>query len=184
MIICRLNVIIQADQIITEDMIMKIILLVLSALNFLCLTTYAQNAGGPGSFNPGDPSSYPDPVIKPSEDLDPYGNSTLGTGTGTGSRKDLSNFVKPSDNRPSNKEINAEIQKKRKETRKNINKVNTGSYSNYTPSNYSYKSSSSSSSSSKSGKKSKFFRWVDERGVIHITDNASTVPSKYKDAAE
>lgn len=160
---------------------MKVILLVLSALNFLCLTTYAQSAGGTGSFNPGDPSSYPDPVIKPSEDLDPYGNSTLGTGTGAGSRKDLSNFVKPSDSRPSNKEINAEIQRKRKEAQKSINKANTGSYNNYKYRNYSYESSSSPP---KSGKKSKFFRWVDERGVIHITDNDSTVPSKYKDAAE
>ncbi len=160
---------------------MKVILLVLSALNFLCLTTYAQSAGGSGAFNPGDPSSYPDPVIKPSEDLDPYGNSTLGTGTGEGSRKDLSNFVKPSDSLPSNKEINAEIQRKRKEAQKDVNKVNTGSYNSYTPRDYSYKSSSSPS---KSGKKSKFFRWVDERGVIHITDNASAVPSRYKDAPE
>ena len=63
------------------------------------------------------PSDYPDYIVKPKEDLNPYGMSSLGQST-TDTSRDAAGTLGTGTARPSNMELNKEIEGKRKENLK------------------------------------------------------------------
>ena len=80
----------------------------LFALVILPLSFTLSNA----QDSPSQPApEFPDYIVKPSEDLNPYGMSSLGTTTEEGAIKDAAGSLgSKTSNRPSNQEVNKSIQ--------------------------------------------------------------------------
>lgn len=93
---------------------MKSIVFISVLFSIFCLTVYAQN---PTPNDPTNPSVYPDPIVKPSENLDPYGSSSLNSSI-PNYNKSKSTFGSSNSDRPSNSEINKKLQEKKAKDRK------------------------------------------------------------------
>lgn len=155
---------------------MKKILLIL----FVLPLTYGISLG---QDTPSQPSpDFPDYIVRPSEDLNPYGLSSLGTSTEEGAINDAAGSLGSStSNRPSNIDVNKSIadkkaqkaeeekaaQAKREQAQSGIIEEEVVEYNKL--------------SGSRVKGSSNMIKWVDNKGIVHITNNIGSVPPEYRD---
>jgi len=168
---------------------MKFIILVSTFVLFSSIYSYSQNNDG-GQPAPvqapaaqtqpqsQQPSDYPDYIVKPKEDLNPYGMSSLGEST-TDTSRDAAGTLGTGASRPSNMELNKEIQGKRKEQLKE----GTKEEGNGTEIDYetAYPTKENYTDVRSTPVKTKIYRWTDDEGVTHVTNDLGSVPGKYMD---
>jgi hypothetical protein len=106
----------------------------------------------------------------PDENLNPFGMSTLGNDEGG------STFGK-STRRPSNLQVNPTMQEQMR------GEENVDDLTNNAPveDTLSSQESISISAPSTGAKKGPIYKWVDDNGVIHVTNDLGSVPTKYLD---
>ena len=106
----------------------------------------------------------------PDENLNPYGMSTLGNEGGG------STFGKTTD-KPSNLQVNPPMQERMQ------NQENVDDVTNNVPLDDTLSSEESISVGTPSApaKKGPVYKWVDEKGVIHVTNDLGAVPPEYLD---
>jgi hypothetical protein len=106
----------------------------------------------------------------PDENLNPFGMSTLGNEGGG------STFGKSTE-RPSNLQVNPPMQEEMQ------NQENVDDVTNNVPpeDTLSPEESISVGSPSAPAKKGPVYKWVDDKGVIHVTNNLGSVPAEYLD---
>ena len=106
----------------------------------------------------------------PDENLNPFGMSTLGNEGGG------STFGKSTE-RPSNLQVNPPVQEQMQ------NQENVDEVTNDVPIEDILSSEESTSAGSPSApvKKGPMYKWVDDNGVIQVTNDLSSVPTKYLD---
>ena len=158
-------------------MIHKILLPVLIAFFISGQFVYSQApgggapAGGPagGGIPPPDFPSY---SVTPREDLDNYNLST----------KQKSTFFGESPVQKNNLEVNAEIQKleEQRNIRGDAQPDQTGDTADFDEQNI---GASDEDSYVQPRGANSLFRWVDKEGVIHVTDDISSIPAEYRDQA-
>ena len=151
---------------------MKKLILALLIMPLSFTVAFAQDAPAP---------EFPDYIVRPSEDLNPYGLSSLGTTTEEGAINDAAGSLGSSTgNRPSNVEINKSINEKKAqeaEEAKAQEVNNNQPVDTIEEEAIEYNSVSSSRPKSSSG----MIKWVDDNGVQHITNNVGSVPPQYRD---
>jgi hypothetical protein len=147
----------------------------------LSQSTEGTPDGGSGSNQPPTGGSQQPAVIQgesdapwyyywPDENLNPFGMSTLGTEGGG------STFGKSTE-RPSNLQVNPAMQDLQ-------NQENFDNVTNKVPLEDTLspqESISISAPSSTGAKKGPIYKWVDENGVIQVTNDLGSVPTKYLD---
>ncbi|MGI9535301.1 MAG: hypothetical protein ACR2NW_10165 [Thermodesulfobacteriota bacterium] len=158
---------------------MKKIIYILAVLPLMYLTSYAQDT--PTTPTQPAPDAFPDYIVRPSEDLNPYGMSSLGTSTEDGYREGSGTLGTKTTGRPSNRDVNKKYEEKRAKNKANENKQQTQSIEEIEIEDTS--AVENFSSTPKSGN-SNMIRWVDEDGVTHITNNVGSVPAKYRDSIQ
>ncbi len=106
----------------------------------------------------------------PDENLNPFGMSTLGTEGGG------STFGKSTE-RPSNLQVNPPMQEQM-QSQENVDDV-----TNKVPleDTLSSQESISISAPSTGAKKGPIYKWVDDNGVIQVTNDLGSIPAKYHD---
>lgn len=127
---------------------------------------------------PTEPGVFPEYIVRPSEDLNPYGLSSMDSATGIDYRKGEGTLGTRID-RKSNAEVNKAISERKKQLRANEEESSENSGvergSEDIDNEIGYETLSPSSSSGK-----KLIRWVDDKGAVHITNDVGTVPQKYR----
>ena len=168
-------------------MIKKIIFLSVLTVAISYSTSYSQTTGtGQVQTPQTNPAQFPSYIVKPSEDLNPYGLSSIGESTEKNYRDGSGTLGTTTSNRPSNAEIKKakEERKKQKQGAKEESvetKETSASKSNTGSSNY--RSNSSNTTTSKVGK-TQLIKWTDENGVVHISNNMGAIPQKYRKQLE
>ncbi len=153
---------------------MKKLLLALLILPLSFTVSYAQSSPSQ------PPPEFPDYIVRPSEDLNPYGLSSLGTTTEEGAINDAAGSLgSKTSNRPSNLEVNKSIQDKKlkEQEQAKAQGVDQKQPKIIQEEAIEYNDVSSSKSKNRSG----MIKWVDENGVQHISNNVGSVPSQYHD---
>jgi len=155
---------------------------------YLSLSEYAfsQSTGNAPDANPPEgqspPSGSQQPTIIqgesdvpwyfywPDENLDPFGMSTLGSDEGG------TTFGK-STRRPSNLQVNPPMQEQKQD------EVNVDDLTSNIPveDTLSSQESITIGSPSTPAKKGPIYRWVDDNGVLQVTNDLGSVPTKYLD---
>ena len=154
---------------------MKKIIYILAVLPLMYLTSYAQDA----PTTPTQPApDFPEYIVRPSEDLNPYGLSSLGQSTEQDYREGSGTLGTKTTGRPSNREVNKRAAEKRAQQKENANKQQQQAPEQIVVEDDT--SVENFSSVPKSGS-SNMIRWVDDNGVTHITNNIGSVPAKYRD---
>jgi hypothetical protein len=144
-------------------------------------TTEGAPDGGPGGNQSPTSGSQQPGVIQgeseppwyyywPDENLNPFGMSTLGNEGGG------STFGKSTE-RPSNLQVNPPMQEEMQ------NQENVDDVTNNVPpeDTLSPEESISVGSPSAPAKKGPVYKWVDDKGVIHVTNDLGSVPAEYLD---
>lgn len=153
---------------------MKKLVIALLILPLSYTVSIAQDA-------PSQPApEFPDYIVRPSEDLNPYGLSSLGTTTEEGAIDDAAGSLgSKTSNRPSNLDVNKSIQDKKNQELEEAKaqEVQNQQVETIEEEAIQYDDVSSSRSKSKSG----MIKWVDDNGVQHITNNVGSVPPQYRD---
>ncbi len=151
---------------------MKNLIIALLLLPLSYTVTFSQDAPAP---------EFPDYIVRPSEDLNPYGLSSLGTTTEEGAIDDAAGSLgNKTSNRPSNLDVNKSIQEKKlkeQEEAKAQEPSNNQPVETIEEEAIEYNSVSNSRPKSSSG----MIKWVDDNGVQHITNNVGSVPPQYRD---
>lgn len=164
------------------------VLFLLNSLMVLALSSnlvFAQATGGGtgivspntqapsgGTQNPAvlqEQPDFPNYMVYPSEDLNPFGLSTIDKSAEMDYRDD-SSTLGVSSKRPSNLEVNAPREKlplKEGEEAGEEEIEDIGL-------------SSESVSSVSSGKSGKVYTWKDDKGVLHVSNNLGSVPIEYQ----
>jgi len=135
-----------------------------------------------GQDTPTQPApEFPDYIVRPSEDLNPYGLSSLGTTTEEGAINDAAGSLgSKTSNRPSNRDVNKLIKdkKQQKAEQENAKKVKQQSSTTVVEEEViEYKDVSTSRPKNIKG----MIKWVDNEGIVHITNNIGSVPPQYID---
>ncbi|HEX9831098.1 MAG TPA: hypothetical protein VGA94_05370 [Thermodesulfobacteriota bacterium] len=115
-------------------------------------------------------------IVYPREDLDNFGMSSLGESTGLGGREERSTLDRET-KRKSNLEVNKPREKKMSEeaAEETSEETDTGS------SEIESDSESSPIGYTSPGKTAGLFTWRDENGVVHVTNDLGSVPTKYQE---
>jgi hypothetical protein len=102
------------------------------------------------------PADFPEVVVRPLVDLNPFEMSTLDRSTLTVKREERSNLVvnQPREQEPPQETLSVE--------------VSPGEPSNITFHRLPPRTSN------------RFYRWLDENGVIHVTNDPDSIPSEYR----
>lgn len=142
---------------------------------------------------PQNPQDFPQYIVRPQEDLDPFGLSTLGDSTQFGENEGESTFDKDT-KRKSNLEVNK--RRERKKTQEQVQKTdgssNEGDSSTYSPADsgsipdaeaFSEQPSGFTSSSSSLTQSGGIYKWTDKDGVVHVTNSIGSVPPEYREQA-
>ncbi len=137
-------------------------------------------AGGPagGGIPPPDFPSY---SVTPREDLDNYNLSTKQKSTFEGNRENVSSFGKTPVQQNID-EVNSEIQKleEQRNIRGDAQPDQTGDTADFDEQNI---GASDEDSYVQPRGENSLYRWVDKEGVIHVTDDISSIPAEYRDQA-
>ena len=153
---------------------MKKLLITLVILPLSFTLSFAQNS-------PSQPApEFPDYIVRPSEDLNPYGMSSLGTTTEEGAIKDAAGSLgSKTSNRPSNIDVNKpkEDEDLKQQEQAKAQEVDQKQPETIEEEAIEYNEASRSKPKNKSG----MIKWVDENGVQHISNNIGSVPPQYHD---
>lgn len=129
----------------------------------------------PGTAVP-SPAAFPEYTVRPAEDLNSFGLSTLGDSTEDNYRE-APGTLGTSKKRISNAEANKiRIEKKKaeqQEQRGSEEEIIRNQINNKKPKKNSVKY-----------KKSKLITWTDENGNVHITNDIGNVPQRYMESVE
>ncbi len=137
------------------------------------------------------PQDFPQYIVRPKEDLNPYGLSSLEESTVPKEDKPSTTFGVDQKVK-SNIEVNEELLKRRKEKEKEKEKKGeetqsdvgeVESFKTDFEAGYEFSRDQQKGTTRTFGKTG-IFRWVDENGVIHITNNLGAVPKEYMDKVE
>ena len=150
---------------------MKKLIFLLAALPLMCIASYAQDTPAPGP-------DFPDYIVKPSEDLNPYGLSSLGTSSGNDYRDGSGTLGTKTTGRPSNIEVNKKAEEKKAASEEN--QANAEQSDPLEEIVVEDDSAVQNFSSSPKSSNSRLIRWVDDDGVTHITNNEGSIPAKYR----
>ncbi|GIW46999.1 MAG: hypothetical protein KatS3mg078_0876 [Deltaproteobacteria bacterium] len=115
------------------------------------------------------------PPYFPQKDLDVFEMSTLGN-SGLKQRKTESTLTSPT-KRKSNLEVNKPREKKGSE--KDFMEIEVGSIGESRGEEVGESSEEVTYSSLSGG--GKLYRWVDDKGILHVTNDLGSVPAKYRD---
>ena len=168
-------------------MFYKVVFL-LNSLMALCLSSnfvFAQTTGGgTGNVSPNTQSpsggsqnpvvlqqqpDFPNYMVYPSEDLNPFGLSTIDKSSGMDYRDD-SSTLGVSSKGPSNIEVNTPREKVPQKEGEEAGEEEIEDIG----------LSSESVSSVSSGKSGKVYTWKDDKGVLHVSNNLGSVPIEYQ----
>jgi len=172
------------------------VLFLLSSLMVLALSSnlvFAQATGGGtgivspntqapsgGTQNPAvlqEQPDFPNYMVYPSEDLNPFGLSSIDKSTEMDYRDD-SSTLGVSSKRPSNLEVNAPREKLPLKEGEEPAEEGVTDVSEEEIEDIGL--SSESVSSLTSGKSGKVYTWRDDQGVLHVSNNLGSVPIKYQ----
>jgi len=120
---------------------------------------------------------FPDYIVTPREDLNPYGLSTLEKSTET-DYVDGVGTLGTNQNRPSNIEVNRTRERNASEEDVNRNEENLSGAASEAIAET--QSSASVSSSFRSAKKGRIYSWTDDQGILHVTNDLGSVPTEYQ----
>lgn len=158
---------------------MKLLTLIIAAFFLSVQYSYSQAdtpQTAPSGQIPGvEPGDFPEYIIRPQEDLDPFGMTTLGGSTGEGSFREGAGTLNTRQTRPSNMEINRSVVddiRERREMDADTNEETEIDYGTAFP-------ASGSGDTGFTDVKPGVYRWTDEKGNIHFTNNLGSVPQKY-----
>ncbi len=138
---------------------------VLLAFGFYLLAD-AQTTGG------STPSDFPQPIVVPYKNLDLYEKSTLNSRFGR--YRDTSSTLGSREKRRSNVELNKPLEKKEEEAKEEG--VEEGEELIPPAAELATTLNKPPAAPAGVSKSGTFYQWVDENGVVHITNNISLVP--------
>ena len=119
---------------------------------------------------------FPDYMVTPRDSLNPFGLSTM-SGSKDVDYRDSAGTLGTTTKRPSNIEINRPKEQIPKES---ADESNQGSEDSFIQADVVNKPPSSTSSKNEH---ERLYRWTDEEGVLHVTNDLGTVPPKYQEQA-
>lgn len=163
------------------------IYLILSVFILFSLHSYAQDTvpSAPSAQTPDviqTPPDFPEYIVTPREDLNNYNLSTMTESKGIDYRDGVGTLG-TTEERRSNLEVNAELQRKRQE----IEKTKRKPKEEKKPESQEKASAGNSAPSQDSGEKvfspgvkRGLFTWTDENGVLHATNDLGHVPIEYQ----
>lgn len=168
---------------------MKTLLFVFAALISFNTYSISQTTGGgqtpqqpaPAPQNQ-QPSDYPDYIVSPKEDLNPYGMSSIGESTTGSEFREGAGTLGTTQKRPSNLDVNKQNQEKRKEQKETTADQTGEKATPETEIDYEAAYPSEKYTDVKSGPvKTKIYKWTDDQGVKHVTNDLGSVPPQYMD---
>jgi len=118
---------------------------------------------------------FPDYIVAPREDLNPFGLSTMEGSTDIDYR-DSVGTLGTTTKRPSNLEVNRPKEATPEEE-------SAGTISQSPEDSFLEADVVSQSPSLRSRKQGSIYRWTDEDGVLHVTNEIGSVPAKYQEQA-
>lgn len=174
--------------------------LILSIFSLMSVNLFAQNVNitppapatpsdtvvvppqTPANPSPNVPNSaaFPSYTVTPTEDLNPYGLSSLDSSTEKSYRSGPGTFG-TNTKRATNAEVNKDrIEKKKAELEQAQDQVNNDQQ--ITSSGIERENRPRNVSSDY--KKTKLISWTDEKGNVHVTNDIGNVPQRYMDSVE
>lgn len=165
---------------------MRFIFAVLFLLLLLNSSSFSQTDGGeqqapqpaPAPQSQTQPSDFPDYIVTPKENLDPFGQSSIGDSTTGDDYREGAGTLGTTRERPSNTELNKRLQEKRKkESESRAEQEEPDIEIDYETA---YPTGAGPDMKS-STPRTTIYRWTDDKGVTHITNDIGSIPSKYMD---
>ena len=160
-----------------------LIIFIIGVIGLLPLTASSQSTA-PAALAPdivNTPPDFPEYIVTPREDLNPYDLSTMDKSTETEYRDGVGTLG-TTEKRSSNIEINESLrmrkeerEKSRQESQKKSEEEQNGSTTGKVSSDPAPKKDISSP-----GVRGGLFTWTDENGVLHATNDLGQVPVKYQ----
>lgn len=132
-------------------------------------------SGGDGDVIQGG-TDFPDYMVYPREDLNPYGYSTMQKSSETNYRTDYGTFGTKL-TQPSNIELNAPRRVEEEQ------KPESDLEGEGTPIDFVGEDTPVIDSSFLDEPTTRLYRWVDDEGVLHVTNDFGKIPQKYHDKA-
>ena len=142
----------------------------------------AESSGGEAPAAVESGPNFPEYIVTPREDVNPYSLSTMSKSTETGFREGAGTLG-TTERRQSNLEINASLDAKRQERQKAAQAEEEKDSNNVDEPIGTIPKSSGSRGGNKTfspGVKRGLFTWTDDDGVLHATNNLGLVPIKYQ----
>jgi hypothetical protein len=119
---------------------------------------------------------FPDYIVAPRDNLNPFGLSTMSGSKDVDYRGSVGTLGTTT-KRPSNLEVNSP---KEQIPEEGADKSNQGSEDSFIEADI---VNQPPPSSSRKHKEVSIYRWTDEEGVLHVTNDLGTVPPKYQEQA-
>jgi hypothetical protein len=121
-----------------------------------------------------DQPDFPDYIVAPRDSLNPFGLSTM-SGSKDVDYRDSVGTLGTNTKRPSNIEVNSP---KERIPEEDADKSNQGSEDSFIEADVINQPPASTSR-----KHENIYRWTDEEGVLHVTNELGSVPPKYQEQA-
>lgn len=175
-------------------MIHKIIILLIALFLMNTELLWSQTAPAPAPAGPAgggaagqapSPADFPQYIVTPRDDLDNYDYSNMNKSNFNGNRKDLSNFDK-TNVKQNNVDVNAELQKMEEERKKASMPKEGDEAANTTEPDMNVDQSDTASQGSEyvqPNKKISLYKWYDDDGILHVTDDFGSIPPEYQENA-
>ncbi|HSE84324.1 MAG TPA: hypothetical protein VLB01_07235 [Thermodesulfobacteriota bacterium] len=116
-------------------------------------------------------------IVHPTENINPFGMSTLGSSTDSGFRKDTSTLSNNT-RRRSNLEVNKPREKKVLEETQEETDLEETTFD--TGMEEPIEEPVEPAPSLSSGRSGNLYRWVDKNGVLHVTNDIGSIPAEYR----
>lgn len=163
-------------------------IVIIGVLGILPITAFSQStapaAPGPDIVN--TPPDFPEYIVTPREDLNPYDLSTMDKSTETDYRDGVGTLG-TTEERSSNIEINESLKRKKEErekakqeSEKKPEEGQNGSTTGGIDSAPAPRVDAPKRDISSPGVRGGLFTWTDEDGVLHATNDLGQVPIKYQ----
>lgn len=162
----------------------KVIFLSALTLVISYSTSYSQTTGTGQLKTPqSSPAQFPEYIVKPSEDLNPYGFSSLGESTEVGYRDGAGTLSSSTISRPSNVEVNKAKEERKKQKASNNKEIETQSVGIENTVSTKPTQTEYNASRKKVGN-TQMIKWTDDNGVVNISNNMGAIPPKYRKQLE
>jgi hypothetical protein len=167
-------------------------LFIIVAAIYTSINSFSQStSGGTGMVSPnaappsggsqttdvpqGQPN-FPDYMVAPRDSLNPFGLSTM-SGSKDVEYRDSVGTLGTTTKRPSNIEVN---KPKKQIPEEGTDRGNQGSEDSFNQADI---VNQAPSSTSHGHKRESLYRWTDEKGVLHVTNDLGSVPPKHQEQA-